>query len=99
MFCSKCQSLLKPIVYRGKVVFRCPSCKKIQDQEKEHIIKENFNFNSDLITIEDNIKLTNDFICPNCGHPEAQLLNSSNDSDLVILKCSKCGYTENRSDK
>ena len=95
-FCSKCNSILKPV---GNSRFVCISCNNIEEGELTSIVtlKKNLKKGSGIIEDKD-IFADHDFLCKNCGHTKAQIIMKgpqvSDEDDPVYLKCGKCKKTQ-----
>lgn len=92
-FCDKCKGLLK--AENNKL--RCISCGNIHDGEivARQKIKKPAEKGSGVIKEDKNIFADYDYKCKNCGYNKAQIIirgpSVSDEDDIVMLRCGKCG--------
>ena len=99
-FCPKCGDLLIPEKKEEKFIATCNKCgfsrtmKPLKKKEKlkpEEKIGEGIIKNENLLA-----DYTNK--CPKCGYNKAQIIDMgifySDEDNLIVLKCGKCGYSE-----
>ncbi|MDP2925496.1 MAG: hypothetical protein Q8N99_03935 [Nanoarchaeota archaeon] len=102
-FCPVCKSLLKLKEENGKTIGYC-SCgfKRTSgidlssvDKEKKSTIRA-----GGVISNQDNIEGF-DHICKKCSHDKAEVMdlgeNSTNESNIYLYRCLKCGNIERQS--
>ena len=106
-FCPKCSSVLIPIPKKGGFVLKCRQCnffKKIQAKPliETEKIKHKPNVGEGIIR-DKNIFATYHHKCKKCGYGKAQILDLgifySDEDNLIMLECGKCGYSERVSKK
>ena len=107
-FCQKCKTLLSPHKTDTQTFLECSNCgwfievdnktfliskEKIIPKEKKGAgTAENQDFSSGY-----------NHICKNCGHDKAKIIDMgifySDEDNLILLKCGKCGAAERIGDK
>lgn len=93
MFCPKCGSILK--VKDGSVFCSCGYTDKntkqvnLSDKPKHKEVR---------VLDGENRLAVHDHVCEKCGHDKAELIERgimySDEDDVVLYKCGKCGYTK-----
>ena len=102
-FCPKCQSILMPEKIGDKeFLLKCAHCgysEKFKGKsmiEKEKIFRKGKT--GDRILKNENEFATYKHKCPKCGHNKAQVIDVgifySDEDNLILLKCGKCGWSE-----
>jgi len=100
-FCSKCGSLLYAFKKKDKIFAECKGCGFIKELDKgitssEKITKKE---NKGKGSVNDKNELaTYTHTCKKCGHNKAQIIEVgvfySDEDNLTLLRCEKCGYSE-----
>ncbi len=99
-FCPKCGDLLIPEKKGEKFFITCEKC-GFSKEVKRLIAKENFEPKKKIgqgITKSENSLATYHNKCSKCGYDKAQIIDMgvsySDEDNLILLKCGKCGYSE-----
>lgn len=107
-FCPKCNSILKHHNENGKIVLKCNKCNYSEEmKEGENLtIKQQMKAKKEIGkgSIEDkDIFATHEFVCKKCGNTKAQIIDRgigySDEDNLLLLKCSKCGFSQRTTKK
>ena len=101
-FCPKCEGIIIPVEKEGKLIHKCVSCNFIfEETPKRIIVKESMIKKAKQgkgVCEDKNLLATYSNICKKCGHDKAQVLDLgifySDEDNLILLKCGKCGYSE-----
>ena len=104
-FCKKCKGLMIPFknFEKGISQLKCSSCEYIEEEDFSKIIGANEKFLPAIKKGEGIASNKNEFadyknICKKCGHNMAQVLDLgifySDEDNLYLLKCGKCGFSE-----
>ena len=110
MFCPKCKSILKPIKENDNVILKCPVCnikanskKLLILKDKAKVIPEKHKRSTGVADESHNILAVHNHICSKCGYNKAEIIEKgiwySDEDQVVIYKCGKCGNTELEADK
>ncbi|MBI3622983.1 hypothetical protein HY212_02795 [Candidatus Pacearchaeota archaeon] len=101
-FCSKCSSILIPERLSSNIyALKCTKCGFYKEVKGEDLIR------TDKITKKQVgqgiVKDSNEYAdyahkCKKCGYGKAQIIDEgvfySDEDDLILLKCGKCGFSE-----
>jgi len=101
-FCQKCKTLLSPHKKDGKVFFECFNCGFSEISDGKFLVtSEKIKAPKEIGkgAVEDkDIFATYNHICEKCGHDKAEIIDVgifySDEDNLILLKCGKCGYSE-----
>jgi len=105
-FCPKCGSVMIPEKSQdssdGEFILKCPHCGFLKGKigmplvEREKLPAKEIR--GEKITEEGNEFATYDHKCQKCGFEKAQVidmgLSYSDEDNLILLKCGKCGWSE-----
>ena len=106
-FCKKCKTLLSPQNRDGKNFLVCANCGLKIDSKDGFLkttekIKQLPKRKSGSVKDED-IYATYNHICKKCGYDKCEVIDMgifySDEDNLILLKCGKCGYSERLGDK
>lgn len=95
-FCSKCSGLMGGI---GDGKIECIACHNIEEGEisTTHSMKKKGK-KGEGVADSNNMFADYDFICKKCGYDKAQAIIKdpmiSDEDHLIIMKCGKCGFSE-----
>ena len=99
-FCPKCGDLLIPEGKNGEFIATCGKCgfsKKVKALKRKESFEPKKKVGEGVIKNE-NILATYPNKCPKCGYDKAQIIDMgifySDEDNLIVLKCGKCGYSE-----
>ncbi len=99
-FCPKCKDLLIPEREGDKFIAKCGKC-CFSREVKILKTKENLEPKKEVgrgVEKEGNPLATYPNKCPKCGYDKAQVIDMgifySDEDNLIMLKCGKCGYSE-----
>jgi transcription factor S len=99
-FCPKCGNILIPRREGNKFFGECEKCKFSKELK---ILKTKENLEPKIktgrgIKKEENPLATYHSKCPKCGYDKAQIIDMgifySDEDNLILLKCGKCGHSE-----
>ena len=102
-FCPKCNNILIPEKIKGEgFVEKCGFCGYSKEFiDKPVIIKEKIppkKRTGEKISKEENEFATYHHKCQKCGYNKAQIIDMgifySDEDNLILLKCGKCGWSE-----
>jgi len=101
-FCPECKGILIPKKIGEKFVVRCKGCDFFAEGKATPVIEE-----EDFPPKEERgtgvLKNENEFAdyknkCKECGYGKAQIIDAgvfiSDEDNLILLRCGKCGYSE-----
>lgn len=103
MFCKKCKTLLVSPQQDNKLFFKCSNCGYlIEFSENNSIIsKEKIEPEKEKgygVLDDKDIFATYNHKCLKCGYAKASVLDMgifySDEDNLILIKCGKCGYSE-----
>jgi DNA-directed RNA polymerase subunit M/transcription elongation factor TFIIS len=86
-----------------KLFFKCNNCGLIEfiDSKNSLVVKDKIKppkIKGKGVIENENIFATYDHKCKKCGYDKAQVLDLgifySDEDNLILLKCGKCGYSE-----
>jgi len=93
---------------KDKIFLKCKTCGFAEEmKEGENLlagqkIKQKKEIGKDPIKDED-IFATHEFLCKKCGNTKAQIIDRgvaySDEDHLLLLKCSKCGFSQRTTKK
>ena len=104
-FCPKCKAIIVPRTIDGKTIMLCNSCGwwrekkgaislKISEGVKKSSVGEGV-ADADKDVDE---RATYEHVCEKCGYDKAEVWDAgvqiSDEDELIMLKCGKCGYVE-----
>lgn len=107
-FCPKCESILIPKSEDGKFVMHCSCCGYLCDAMKSDCLVECEKMPKREEVGEGVVDSINEFAtykhkCQKCGYGKAQVVDMgqwySDEDNIIILRCGKCGWAENVSRK
>ena len=107
-FCPKCKSILIPQVEKGKLSINCSHCGYTRKSKKGEFLVEIEKMPKRKILGEGVVSSINEFAtydhkCEKCGYMKAQIVDMgqwySDEDNIIILRCGKCGWAENVSRK
>ena len=100
-FCPKCKGILIPNKIGERFAVKCKNCNffaegkakpLIEEEEIKHKPKRGEG------VLKKNIFATYNHKCKKCGYGKTQIIDSgvyvSDEDNLIMLKCGKCGYSE-----
>jgi len=103
-FCPKCAAVLVPTKLSTSDVFICDNCgftKLIKKTDADLKTKEKIVHAPERnmrAAIERNEYASYKNICKKCGFNRAQVIDAgvsySDEDNLILIRCGKCGYTE-----
>ncbi len=102
-FCKKCKTLLRPHKREGKIFLECSNCNysEIIDRDNHLVTSEKIKKPKKVgegSVREEDIFATYNHICKKCGYDKAEVIDVgifySDEDNLIMLKCGKCGYSE-----
>jgi len=101
-FCKKCKTLLEPHKKEGRNFLVCKNCGLSLDAENNSLIttekikhspKRQKGFSKD-----EAVFASYKHVCKKCGYDKAEVIDMgifySDEDNLILLKCGKCGYSE-----
>lgn len=101
-FCKKCKTLMRPRKREGKIILECKNCGFIKEVKGKDLVtrekikptpkrKKGFVDDKDIFATYNNV-------CKKCGYHKAEVIDIglfySDEDNLILLKCGKCGYSE-----
>ncbi|MGD9276862.1 MAG: hypothetical protein PVJ67_06855 [Candidatus Pacearchaeota archaeon] len=101
-FCKKCKTLLEPHKKEGKNFLVCKNC-GIETESENNFLITTEKINKLPKRKEGSVKDEDVFasykhICKKCGYDKAEVIDMgifySDEDNLILLKCGKCGYSE-----
>ena len=99
-FCPKCGDLLIPEKKEDKFVAKCDKCRfsrTVKPLKEREDLEPKKKIGGGIIKNE-NPLATYSNKCPKCGYNKAQIIDMgifySDEDNLIMLKCGKCGYSE-----
>lgn len=100
-FCPKCGDILIPEKQGEKFFASCQKCgfsKQVKQlKERENLEPKKKAEGVDIVRNESPLA-TYKHKCSKCGHGKAQIIDMgvfySDEDNLILLKCGKCGYSE-----
>ena len=102
MFCPKCGTLMRPKVKDGKLVYVCPSCGYVMENNPgvSSVVTTKVVSNREDVEIKEKSKLPFPVVeatCPKCGNNRAYFqivqTRAADEPPTRIYTCTKCGYT------
>ena len=102
-FCPKCNRILIPKrINENLFAVRCVKCDYVDIFEgKPFIGKDKIPQEEERgegVVKEKNVFATYKNVCPKCGYNKAQVIDVgvfySDEDNLIMLRCGKCGYSE-----
>ena len=101
-FCQRCKSLMSPRKINDKDFLKCLNCNFIREMDNSFLkTSEKINNKKEIgkgIKKDENSFATYNNICKKCGYNLAQILDLgifySDEDNLILLKCGKCGFSE-----
>jgi len=102
-FCPRCKALLIPQKIDDKFFLKCDACNFLKKlKEEEFLVIKNKITRPELkgkgVLKDENVLATYEHKCKKCGHNKAQVLDLgifySDEDNLIMLQCGKCGYSE-----
>jgi len=100
-FCPKCGSMLIPKKEKEKFISQCPKCGFSKKSNKGLIVENKIEQQKPKgkgIAKDKNTFADYEHICKKCGYNKAQIIDMgifySDEDNLILLKCGKCGYAE-----
>lgn len=100
-FCPKCKTLLSPRQTNKELFLKCRKCgfsKKLERYRLTASEKIKPKLRGKGVIDDKNILATYKHKCKKCGYDKAQVLDLgifySDEDNLILLKCGKCGYSE-----
>jgi len=102
-FCPKCKTFIVPQKKNNKFFVKCLNCGFSKDIKEQDKLITNEKVESPKIIGKGVVKDENKFAtykhkCKKCGYNKAQVLDLgifySDEDNLILLKCGKCGYSE-----
>ena len=100
-FCQRCKSLMSPHKANGENFLKCLSCDLIHEMD-DSFLKTSEIIKKDELGegVKDNKNIFATYLnkCKKCGYDKAQILDMgifySDEDNLILLKCGKCGFSE-----
>lgn len=101
-FCQKCKTLLSPRKRDGKIFLECKDCGFSKEVKKRDLVSKNKIHAPEKrgkgFVKDEDIFATYEHECKKCGYNKAQVLDVgifySDEDNLILLKCGKCGHSE-----
>ncbi len=101
-FCPKCKNVLVPKSIGERFIVRCRNCGFFAEGKAKPLIEEEkikpLPKRGKGVLKDKNIFATYKHKCKKCGYGKAQIIDSgvyySDEDNLILLTCGKCGYTE-----
>lgn len=102
-FCEGCGNLLTPKKENGKIMMKCRTCGNIQEASKKNtketfVVKKSDNLEG-VIGAESN---TVSHTCHKCNYDKAVISYIpalwGDEGNIILYKCTGCGYTEREED-
>ena len=107
-FCPECKNILTTYQENGKNILKCDNCGFFEEIDKREDlitsqkIKQKAEVGRGVVKDKD-IFATYDFVCKKCGNKKAQIedrrIGYSDEDNLILLKCSKCGFCQRNTKK
>jgi len=106
-FCPRCKSILIPKkVGENKLVVKCSRCGFFKEIKGEGLIRTDKIKRKEVgegIVKDGNELADYDNVCKKCGYNKAQIIDMgifySDEDQLILLKCGRCGYSERVGEK
>ena len=106
-FCPKCSSILIPRMDNGKLAVHCTHCGYSRKGDVKILVEtEKMPEREEIgegVVSSINEFATYDNVCEKCGYGKAQVVDMgqwySDEDNIIILRCGKCGWAENVSRK
>lgn len=103
-FCPNCDSILVPKKDNKRTILKCSSCQYSEKSEDNKISEKQVNVSRALgVASDKNLNAVNIHTCTKCGHNKAELVKRwsefSDEDDIILWKCGKCGFTEREENK
>lgn len=96
-FCPRCNKILMPIKGEDYTYVEC-SCGFKERIYSETISEKVSNEQVGEGVGEGNLFASYDHICKKCGHDKAEVIDMgifiSDEDNLILIRCGKCGHTE-----
>ncbi|MBU2104775.1 MAG: hypothetical protein KKF67_03305 [Nanoarchaeota archaeon] len=99
-FCQRCKTLMSPHKKDRKIFFKCKKCGFIKDSGSL-VSKEKISPSIKIgkgVVEDKNIFATYKHKCPKCGYDKVEVIDLglfwSDEDNIYLLKCGKCGYSE-----
>ena len=101
-FCQRCKTLMSPHKTSEKIIFKCSNCNFSEDMKDGSLkVREKLNKKEEKgkgVGSDENIFATYTHKCEKCGYNKVQILDAgtyySDEDNLVLLMCGKCGWSE-----
>jgi len=102
-FCKKCEVPLVPTVINNELFLECNRCGKMEKSKDWNKISSNEKIPPKTIrkggVVSDKINFAGySNKCPKCGYNKAEIIDMgvfySDEDNLILLKCGKCGFSE-----
>ena len=102
-FCERCEALMNSRQEDGMIIFQCSSCGFVETVADASTLNVKETIISEKTRGEGVGESKNEFadypnVCKKCGHGFAQILDLgifiSDEDNLILLKCGKCGHSE-----
>lgn len=101
-FCPKCKALLVPHSIGEKSILACKNCDYFREVVTKPLIEENKIPKKPKvgtgIASDKNEFATYHHKCKKCGYGKAEIIDAgvfiSDEDNLIMLRCGKCGYSE-----
>jgi len=94
-FCPHCKTLMK--LKEGET--KCPSCGFLKGADIQSEEKVEHNKKGKGVVDDKNLRATYEHICKKCGYEKAEVIDMgtwiSDEDTVFLMKCGKCGYSEN----
>ena len=106
-FCPKCESILIPAMDNGKLAVHCTYCGYSRKTGAKILVEcEKMPKREEVgegVVSSINEFATYNHKCEKCGYGKAQVVDMgqwySDEDNIIILRCGKCGWAENVSRK
>ena len=101
-FCPKCENILVPHSIGEKSIVKCKNCGFFAEGKAKPLIEEE-EIKQEPERGKGVLKNENEFAtykhkCEECGYGKVQVIDAgvfiSDEDNLILLKCGKCGYSE-----